>query len=231
MDIAESALIIIAIVLMFISVLLSIVPFLPGPILVWGIGIAGDVGAEGPEGPQGEPGPTGPPGPPGEAGAPGTPGVATQGDGEIEWRTGTSHRWCADDSPTGDATLTYPDGTTEQISPDDDDCFSFKLKQEGSYTLSWPTLLGDHTVAFRASGVDYFWWLQMLFIAACMVAFMIMGWWFMVGISVALFPIILFDAWPFDLKWALPFLFLGIILEWASQRWRLRRAKDPEVIP
>ena len=40
MDIAESALIIIAIVLMFISVLLSVVPFLPGPMLVWGIGIA-----------------------------------------------------------------------------------------------------------------------------------------------------------------------------------------------
>ncbi len=78
--------------------------------------------------------------------------------------------------------------------------------------------------------VDWNWWLELIFVVGTMLACFVMGWWFMAAFPIIIFPHLLVPTWPFDMKWALPFLFLGIILEWVSQRWRLKKAQSPRVM-
>ncbi len=147
---------------------------------------------------------------------------------EDQWELGQSIRVCATETPITDASLTAPDASVTTIPFDSEACASFTLTQAGAYSLSWD--VGGpitRTVAFTASGVDWAWWLEFLIVVGSMLGFMFMAWWFLTAFPIIIFPHLLFPAWPFDVRWALPFFLLGIVLQWASNQFRLSRSRKP----
>lgn len=67
-------------------------------------------------------------------------------------------------------------------------------------------------------------WLELVFFTIVFVGACMMGWKWVAGFAIPWFPHVLVgDVWPLDMQWAVPFLFLGVVLEWASQGWRLRK--------
>jgi len=70
-------------------------------------------------------------------------------------------------------------------------------------------------------GLEWFmslaFWL-MVFVGGCM-----MGWRLVVGFSIVWFPWLFDSAWPFGLSWALPLLFISLLLEWAGNKFILEK--------
>ena len=143
-----------------------------------------------------------------------------------EWRTGHALRMCAVEAPTGSATLTAPSGATSSLTADSEGCWSLVPGSAGAWSLSWPVAgPATRTVAFTVWGYtdDWGFWVEFAFWAFVLLGSMYKGWWFIATFAIGGSIHLINQAWQFNVQWILPLLLVGLILEWAAQKFRFRK--------
>lgn len=148
---------------------------------------------------------------------------------DADWRLGESLRVCATEAPTGAGTLTAPDASTTTPVGDGEGCFSVTPDQEGSWTLSWPVAgPATRSVSFQVWGPalpDTAFWIELVFWIVVVGAAMYHGAWFVAGFALTGSFHLMAEGWLYDLEAVLPFLFLGVLLEWGAHRMKFKKKK------
>lgn len=151
---------------------------------------------------------------------------------EHEWQVGRGLRICATEPPTGSATATAPNAAVSSLTADSEACFAMNPGVLGTWSVSWPVAgPATRSVSFIVTGpadVDWTFYVEFSFWTVILLTAMYRAWWFIAAFTIGAIPHLITAAWPYDQHWILPYLLLGIILEWAAQRFKFNRKATQE---